>query len=638
MAKARVTTGLMVGLWLLWGGGATARAADPPTVPQMLGFRPQQAGVVCSTPTPEEQKDCKVKLEQGKRPGSSGWILLDAKGQHLRRFFDSDGDKQIDIWSYYKDGVEVYRESDTKKARRPDQFRWLHSGGSKWGVDLNGDGKIDTWKIISAEEVAQEAFQAVAARDFARLRALLISDAEIAALKLPATQTKQLRDTLSGAQAKFTDTAKKLPQIDAQAHYLRVESGPPHCIPADASGADQDLLQYPSRSILYEIGDKEKKHDWLHTGPMVLVGQAWRLIDAPSPAEGTESLTEPARSGPNIADSIDPEMRKLLDLLDAHDKKVPAPSDKAGLVRYNLARADLCRQIAAKAKADDSENWLKQVADCLNSAAQNSGLKDRTALQQLAALKVQVAKTAGNSNLVAYVTYREIWAEYGPQIGPDNENRPKIQEAHDKMHERLIEFVKQFSKAEDTPDALMQLAMNSEFSGKEDEAKRWYKMIADNFAQHQLLAARAAGAIRRLELVGQPMELAGPTLGGANFNLANLKGKVIVVYYWASYGQPAEDFKHLTKIRDKFTKDLEVVTVNLDERAADAQQCLQKSPLAVPHLFDGTEEKSGLNSGLATQYGIQGIPTLFLIGKDGRVISRTLQIDQLEREIEKAVK
>ena len=50
------------------------------------------------------------------------------------------------------------------------------------------DGKIDGWKMISAEEVSQEILQAVIAHDFKLIQALFITEEEIKALELPAAE------------------------------------------------------------------------------------------------------------------------------------------------------------------------------------------------------------------------------------------------------------------------------------------------------------------------------------------------------------------------------------------------------------------------------------------------------------------
>src|SRR5262249_53722774 len=157
-------------------GGAAPAGAAPPPVAQMLAFKPKQPGVVCTTPSPEDQKACKVELVTGARRGSSGWLLKDGAGRPLRRFFDTHGNKKIDVWSYYTGGAEVYRETDTTGAGAPNQYRWLNAAGMKWGEDTNRDGKIDTWKMISADEVGQELFQALAANDAGRFKALLITE------------------------------------------------------------------------------------------------------------------------------------------------------------------------------------------------------------------------------------------------------------------------------------------------------------------------------------------------------------------------------------------------------------------------------------------------------------------------------
>lgn len=625
MATARLGAGIVAGC-LLWWGSATAVRATTPAAADILRFRPTQEGVNISTPSAQEAANCEVKLVNGGQRGSSGWLLKDAKGQTLRRFFDTNGDKKIDVWSYYLDGVEVYREMDSNGDGKPDQYRWLNNAGTKWGVDVNGDGKIDGWRMISAEEASQEVLQAVITRDFARLQALMISENEIKALELPAADSTRIQDLQKQASAKFQATVTKLTGLSAKTQWVRLEVPPPHCVPSDTLGAKQDLIKHPKATILYENGGK---HEWLQIGEMIQVGLAWRIVDAPSPGDGQEV----AGGALSVDPAVQPLMDKLRDL-DAKNTQLKGsetPGANPEIVRYNLARADLIEQIVAKVKPEEREQWIHQLADCLSTAAQSSGKSDRTAATRLGRLVEQIVRAMPGSNLAAYVSFRDMSADYAVQLA-EAKDFAKVQEG---WLARLSKFVETYPKADDTPDALLQLGMVSEFVGKEIEAKKWYDNLAKNFPDHQM-AGKARGALRRLDLEGKSFELAGPMLQGGTFNISQLSGKVVVVYYWASWNQQCVgDFAKIKLLLNSYgSKGLELVGVNLDSNSQDATSFLQKSPAPGVHLF----APGGLESPLATQYGVMVLPNLFLVDKDGKVLSRTVQISNLEDELKKVLK
>src|SRR5690349_23087515 len=126
-----------------WGGQGAFAAVPPPA--QVLAYRPHQSGVDYTTPPADKVEACKVDWVRGQP--KNGWTLTlkDPEGNLLRRFVDTNGDNRPDVWSYYKDGVEVYSEIDTTFDRQPpvpNQYRWFNAGGSKWGIDANKDGRI----------------------------------------------------------------------------------------------------------------------------------------------------------------------------------------------------------------------------------------------------------------------------------------------------------------------------------------------------------------------------------------------------------------------------------------------------------------------------------------------------------------
>jgi hypothetical protein len=613
-------------------GAGLSPAWGAPSVADILGFRPRQQGVAISTPTEAEQKDCKVELVKART--GSGWVLKDGAGNILRRFYDSNGDNRIDVWSFYKDGVEVYREIDTTFNGKPDQYRWLNAGGSKWGIDQDKDGVIDTWKVISPEEVSQEVLRALVNKNPAALQALLITEAEIKSLELPADQVTALQEAHKNFNAKFQAAVAKLNRLGPKAVWLHLEIPAPQCLPADQTGSRSDIFRIARGTVLVEI---DKANEWFQTGPMIQVGTAWRLVEAPTAGAVSEEGPNPGGPGGKRLDlDQDPRLQQLIEQLSAHDKtQVPAATGpNAAAVRYHLTRADILEKIVAAVKPADREPWIRQVADSLSSAAQVSTPADKAPFTRLAALEKQLVEAVPGSALAAYVAFRGLQADYSLKLASAS-GGDKFNEVQKEWMEKLTKFAQAYPKVDDTPDAMLQLGMVCEFLSKDVEAKNWYTQLARNFADKPQ-GAKAQGAIHRLEMEGKVMQLAGTQLSdpSAAFNLEQLRGRIVIIYYWASWnGQSNTDFARLKALLDG-NKDLALVAVNLDGNVEDARAYLKSNPAPGVHLY----QAGGLDGKLAVDYGVMVLPNLFLIGKDGKVLSRNVQVSTVEEEIKKQTK
>ncbi|MGB1927640.1 MAG: TlpA family protein disulfide reductase, partial [Rubripirellula sp.] len=142
----------------------------------------------------------------------------------------------------------------------------------------------------------------------------------------------------------------------------------------------------------------------------------------------------------------------------------------------------------------------------------------------------------------------------------------------------------------------------------------------------------AEGAIRRMDSVGKRIDLRGKTLDGVNFQLSNLRGKLVVLHYWATWCSPClQDMRALQQLQATYRNaKFEIIGINVDMTAAKTRQHLQQTKIPWIQLF----EAGGLEgSGLSKALGIQTLPAMLLIDEDGRVVSNNLQVTDLQQEL-----
>src|SRR5690606_22650950 len=114
-----------------------------------------------------------------------------------------------DQWRYYRNGIEIYRDIDTNGNQKTDEFRFVNEGGSRWGIDKNEDGKVDSWKILSAEEASQIAVEAILARDVEMLRSVLINEQDIKDLGIADEVAKNLLQGVADPEKQLSEVVKE---------------------------------------------------------------------------------------------------------------------------------------------------------------------------------------------------------------------------------------------------------------------------------------------------------------------------------------------------------------------------------------------------------------------------------------------
>lgn len=628
MTAKRFTVRILAGLMMV-AGVAGHSLAQTPAAADLLARKPVQPNVKYSAPTVAEAAGCKVELLDYSKVASAtkptGYLVRDAQGRIVRQFVDTTGKNSPNIVSYFLDGVEAYREIDTNANGKPDMFRYLGANGGRLGRDAGETGTIDSWEAnagLTAEEASYELFTAIATRDAKRFQSLLVSDAEVAAIGLPASEEARVKARRDAAGKRFADTVSKL-NLPATAKWVHLETALPHTVPFDAFNGKADSVRHKSPQMLVDRGDN--KVDLVSCGEMILVGNGrlWKLIDGPG-----ENVDEPG--GGAIPPKIAGLVQKLTDI------KPPAPgAGPAGAIKYHMDRAAILEEIVRDTQGAEQEPWLKQLIDAYTGAGEQDA-PGSAAAQRLAQWKTQIEKAAPGTPIHSYAAFRHLTVEYSMKIRtavkPDDVNKTQAW-----WKENLEAYLKTFATAEDAPDAMMRLAMAHEFSGKDSEAQAIAvcEKLVQSFPQHAF-SVKAAGIVNRLKSEGQALVVAGPRLGtNQPEDVAKYAGQVVLVVYWASWaGNTAGDAKLLVELEKKYAGKLTIVTVNLDEKAETATQAVTATGMPGIHIF----QPGGIDANpLAVRYGIMG-PHAFLIGKDGKVANKNVQLPLVGDEIDRLSK
>ena len=578
----------------------------------------------------------KCEVRDIDHPDWSGWEVIGPEGTVLRRFADTNGDKKIDLWSYFRFGVEVYRDVDADFNSRADQHRWLGLGGIRWGLDENEDGEIDRWKQISAEEVSSELVAALRDADANRFAKLLVSPKELKSLGLGADKAAELGVKAERAASEFLRLAERQKVVGAGAEWVQFASPPPGIVPEGTDKSTRDLVVYENAVAMFEDGDGSGQ---VMVGTIIRVGDAWRIVDLPSVGTEDEAVSQPAgnffaagggsSSSGSSASSITPKVQSLVSDLEALDARISKTKDKKELAAMHDQRADIVTGLVnASETNEERDTWTRQLIDMVSVATQGGNYP--SGLKRLGAIARAIPKERGA--LKAYAVFQLIGTEYVTRQTPDADFA-KVQKWY---LESLTDFVDQYPRTGEAAQAMLQLALSKEFEDKEREALGYYKQVAKNFPGTDS-GEKAEGAVRRLESVGRTIDLDGTTIDGKSFRLAALRGRPVVIHYWATWCEPCkQDMQLLRRLQARYQKSgLTLIGINVDVTRDMAAGFLKENPLPWTQLFDD----GGLEgSRLAKAFGVQTLPTMMLVDKSGKVVRHNVRAAELDAELDKIVK
>ncbi len=154
-----------------------------------------------------------------------------------------------------------------------------------------------------------------------------------------------------------------------------------------------------------------------------------------------------------------------------------------------------------------------------------------------------------------------------------------------------------------------------------------------------LFAVLLAAACSPSTAPGAPEDaapLSGKTLDGKNVSLADYKGKVVLVDFWATWCDPCKDeIPELIKLQKALgPKGFVILGVSMDEDVKEVAPFAKAAKINYPVILNGGEQAP-------MGWIVPGLPTAYLIGKDGKAINRLFgskSVKKLQIDVEAALK
>jgi thiol-disulfide isomerase/thioredoxin len=165
-----------------------------------------------------------------------------------------------------------------------------------------------------------------------------------------------------------------------------------------------------------------------------------------------------------------------------------------------------------------------------------------------------------------------------------------------------------------------------------DRARALYEETAKN--EDKEISDAAKSGLELMAMRNKPLELSFTSVDGKKVDLADLRGKVVLVDFWATWCPPCvEEVPSLVETYGKFKdKGFEIVGISLDQDKSALEKFTAENKMTWPQFFDG----KGWDNELAKRFNIQSVPTMWLLDREGKLADANPR-SRLEQAVETAL-